>query len=296
MPVTTFATMNGRILAHKTGVNRLVKYLPDALGSVTCAVSGGTVQTTSYTPYGQGTKPPLAKFGWVGSWGYRPTGLAMPSHYVRSRHYDDVTGSWTSVDGLWPAERQYCYVLGTPLTLSDFDGRQAMIGHDRKLPPVISDYYAGFPKCVCATGNPHARPKSADPSTQFCLDAACRSYCAGVQDPTETAKAECNSIWKCRSENDVFQPCTSGVNWLICGQYFIRGLGKVQDWFGRDVGANKSHYPKPVNQYPYTDAGGEFCCVECKIRVCCHFADLNDLFLDRLHMRMRRCFRKSVRT
>lgn len=124
MPVTTFATVNGRILAHKTGVSRLVKYLPDALGSVTCAVSGGTVQTTSYTPYGQGAKPALAKFGWVGGWGYRPTALPLPSHYVRARHYDNVTGSWTSADPIWPEERAYLYVDGRALDLVDPSGTQ----------------------------------------------------------------------------------------------------------------------------------------------------------------------------
>lgn len=52
-----------------------------------------------YKPYGvearKGGTGPDPRFRWVGSLGYRTTGLQWSGEYVRARHYDTRTGRWT---------------------------------------------------------------------------------------------------------------------------------------------------------------------------------------------------------
>lgn len=127
MSVTNYYTVNGSIIGESTNGVR-TDYLTDALGSVTATVDQtGTVQNTyRYKPYGDllaktgsGIDP---KFLWVGTLGYRATGLQVSSHYVRARHYSDSTGMWTTVDPLWPDEPQYGYAGASPSEVVDPTG------------------------------------------------------------------------------------------------------------------------------------------------------------------------------
>ena len=45
------------------------------------------------------------------------------SHYVRARHYSNVTGGWSTVDPLWPDESAYGYVSGRPTRWIDPTGQ-----------------------------------------------------------------------------------------------------------------------------------------------------------------------------
>jgi RHS repeat-associated protein len=86
------------------------------LGSVTAEVDQTQTRTyeSRYSAYGRNnwSTGTGCGFGWVGSRGYRETGLFNNSHYVRARHYSYLTGIWTTVDPLWPDEKAYVYVSG----------------------------------------------------------------------------------------------------------------------------------------------------------------------------------------
>lgn len=102
MPATNYYSAKSEILGERSASGRL-NYGVDALGSVTSSMSGDALQNTyQYKPYGgllaktgSGVDP---KFLWVGTLGYRATGVQVSSHYVRARHYSDATGIWTTVD------------------------------------------------------------------------------------------------------------------------------------------------------------------------------------------------------
>jgi RHS repeat-associated protein len=126
MPVTNYDTIDGRMIGyHVGGVQK--DFLTDALGSVTAEVDQtGNTKTFDgrYKPYGgdlslTGTR---GKYGWVGSWGYRETGLSASSQYVRARHFSQNSSPWTSVDSVWPNELPFAYVNGSPIMISDPTG------------------------------------------------------------------------------------------------------------------------------------------------------------------------------
>lgn len=127
MGITYCETLNGEILGEISGSQRL-DYLPDALGSVVTTTNQANVvqHTARYTPFGSdlaltGSRP---SFGWVGTLGYRETGLRKSEHYVRSRHYCVSTGRWRSMDPLWPTESSFNYVQANPITWQDPSGMQ----------------------------------------------------------------------------------------------------------------------------------------------------------------------------
>ena len=115
MPVTSYISVGGRMISEVTdGV--ILDYVPDALGSIHSVIDqdANVVKTMRYKPYGEvlsrsGTVADR-HYQWVGSYGYRATFAPSSSHYVRARHYSATTGSWTTVDPLWPDESAYGYV------------------------------------------------------------------------------------------------------------------------------------------------------------------------------------------
>lgn len=119
----SYYTVDGEILGQEIGAGQRLDYLPDALGSVVTAVdqAKAVIHSARYKPYGadlssSGSKP---AFGWVGTLGYRETGLRGSEHYMRARHYGVSEGSWISVDPLWPVEQPYAYVAGNPSSFVD---------------------------------------------------------------------------------------------------------------------------------------------------------------------------------
>ena len=101
-------------------------FLTDHLGSITAEIDQNQNRTfeTRYSAYGRNnwSTGTGCGFGWVGSFGYRETGLFHMSHYVRARHYSYLTGSWSTVDPLWPDEASYGYVEGWATKWSDPKG------------------------------------------------------------------------------------------------------------------------------------------------------------------------------
>ncbi len=128
MPMTErFYSVNGQMMGYESGGVKK-DFLTDHLGSITAEIDQTQTRTydTRYSAYGRnnwsiGTG---CGFGWVGSYGYRETGLFHMSHYVRARHYLYVTGGWSTVDPLWPEENPFGYVGGRPTYGFDYDGRR----------------------------------------------------------------------------------------------------------------------------------------------------------------------------
>jgi len=127
MGVTNNFSANGRLLGE-SGPNGSVDYLTDALGSVVTTVNqtGTVLNTYRYKPYGAhlsrtGTAPD-PRFLWVGSRGYRQTGLTHSGSYVRARHLGTADGRWSVVDPRWPTEPAYTYAGGNPSSITDPSG------------------------------------------------------------------------------------------------------------------------------------------------------------------------------
>src|SRR5579859_3029400 len=104
MAITNYYSINGELIGEKVGTSARTDYLTDALGNVTATLnqSGQIVNTYRYKPYGAqlgkrgvGAAP---AFGWVGNRVYRQTGKKSSDVYVRTRHYDQADGRWTSKD------------------------------------------------------------------------------------------------------------------------------------------------------------------------------------------------------
>ncbi len=140
MPVTNYDTLHGEIIAEYTDGVQL-DYLKDALGSVTAWIDQNCniVATARYKPFGDilvstGT---LGRFTWVGTLGYRSSGLTWADKYVRARHYGSRQGQWTTVDPIWPKERAYGYVNGNPMSRVDPSGNKPLIDYAGRpeLPP-----------------------------------------------------------------------------------------------------------------------------------------------------------------
>jgi RHS repeat-associated protein len=130
-----YYTIDGQMIGYKDAGGRK-DFLTDALGSVTAEVdqTGATKAFDGrYKPYGgdlssTGTR---GSYGWVGSWGYRGTGLSASSHYVRARHYSNSSGNWTTVDPIWPNERALSYIKGKVILGIDYLGLQFDDKNDR---------------------------------------------------------------------------------------------------------------------------------------------------------------------
>ncbi len=117
--VTNYITINGQIVGEVTDGVR-TDYLTDALGNVTATVdqSANIINEYRYKPFGallsKSGVGPDPKFQWVGSLGYRKTGLAHSDYYVRARHFTAAAGLWTSKDRPLPAHWSFYYQLTHP--------------------------------------------------------------------------------------------------------------------------------------------------------------------------------------
>ncbi len=126
MSVTTFTTVNGRILRqNKDGV--VHNFVSDPLGSVVMVrdTSGNTVYEAEYDPYGNvqsetGTNP--SGLGYVGTLGYIKDSAS--SMYVRARYLLNNLGRWLTKDPLWPDEAGYVYAGAAPSQVYDPSGKQ----------------------------------------------------------------------------------------------------------------------------------------------------------------------------
>lgn len=149
MPKTSYITMDGDLVSEINPTSRL-DYKRDPLGSTTGTVNSSSVVENQYRykPYGaklskSGTGSDPA-FLWVGALGYRQTQNVIPSHYVRARHYDTSTGSWSSMDRLWPTMAPFAYGGGSPGTVVDPSGNDLCC--DQSTPPCSVTSFTGSPQ------------------------------------------------------------------------------------------------------------------------------------------------------
>ena len=161
-----FYSVNGQMMGYEEGGVKK-DFLTDHLGSITAEIDQSQTRTydTRYSAYGRNnwSTGTGCGFGWVGSYGYRETGLFHMSHYVRARHYSYVTGGWSTVDPLWPDESAYGYLSGRATYLLDYSGLQGVIKPGPKLiigPPE--------PKPLPNIGGPCGKAKTILPIYQFC--------------------------------------------------------------------------------------------------------------------------------
>ena len=117
MAVTNYYTVNGKIRGqHVLGEAEGKDYLLDASGNLVGVYQGDYLKAdASYDPFGNildSWNISFYNFTWAGGHGYRQTGLAYSSVYVRARHYSNLDGGWTTRDPLWPSEMPYGYVRG----------------------------------------------------------------------------------------------------------------------------------------------------------------------------------------
>jgi RHS repeat-associated protein len=117
-----FYHVNGQMMGYESGGVKK-DFLTDHLGSITAEIDQNQNRTfeTRYSAFGRNnwSTGTGCGFGWVGSFGYRETGLFHMSHYVRARHYSYVTGGWSTVDPLWPREHAYGYCVSSPTKFID---------------------------------------------------------------------------------------------------------------------------------------------------------------------------------
>ncbi len=134
-----YYTVDGQMIGYKTAAGRK-DFLTDALGSVTAEVDQtGATKTFDgrYKPYGgdlssTGTR---GSYGWVGTWGYRGTGLTNSSHYTRRRHVSKTSGMWSTKDPIWPSQSAYDYCQSRPTFYIDPTGLGGVM--PRSIPPPL---------------------------------------------------------------------------------------------------------------------------------------------------------------
>ena len=165
MPMTErFYSVNGQMMGYESGGVKK-DFLTDHLGSITAEIDQTQTRTydTRYSAYGRNnwSTGTGCGFGWVGSYGYRETGLFHMSHYVRARHYSYVTGNWSTVDPLWPDESAYGYVRGWAIRYRDPSGMQGspvlvlpwdkLLKQQPKCPPWVVDGATSVRDKFCAS-------------------------------------------------------------------------------------------------------------------------------------------------
>ena len=186
MPMTErFYSVNGQMMGYESGGVKK-DFLTDHLGSITAEIDQTQTRTfdTRYSAYGRNnwSTGTGCGFGWVGSYGYRETGLFHMSHYVRARHYSYVTGGWSTVDPLWPGESAYGYVRGRTSRSVDPTGRN---WRDCPKPNPFED---AFNNLKAKVDKICSKPKPTDPSSPVykCWKDA------GEPDPGKEAECFCN--------------------------------------------------------------------------------------------------------
>lgn len=203
MAVTNFYTVGGKIIGEKVVGGTRVRYMPDALGSLTVVNDGTNDNTATYTPYGRGSAPSGASFGWVGARGYRPTGRTFSSHYVRARHYSAVNSLWLSVDPLWPLEPPYGYVSSNPTTLTDEEGLASPCSNGGGC------WSPDKPSGTCVQKDTITQTRSGCKAAKGSSD-QCVSICAGLNGAHEFGNTETCS--KCKKPGKYVGKCNPPVD------------------------------------------------------------------------------------
>ncbi len=253
----------------------ILDYVPDALGSVHTVVdqSAAVVKSMRYKPYGDvlsrsGTVADR-HYQWVGSYGYRATFAPSSSHYVRARHYSATSGSWTTVDPLWPDESAYGYVRGESTRSIDLSGMQQVV------PPGVTE---GIIRKCQGRIEPNDCSKLGTSPKAICIASMC------------AADAASNVIgWLPNTSGDLPKDILNDlIEWgKGQGKDFVLGGGQdPRDWSPTDC-CKEASTGKPVGSIPNATAQiikklcdyapGVINCLTMgkKIGGCCKCCDLN---------------------
>jgi len=264
-----YAVLEGEILSEKRGASRY-RFVPDPLGSVRALLdtSGSIVATRDYRPYGAvaAQSGGMTALQFIGALGYFTD--ATNRIYIRARHYRPDLGRWVTVDpiGFAGGDTLLCrYVLGSPSAMVDPSGHTPFTC--RCYPLHLAD---AFP---LPSGNDRSDQRK-------CYKRACQNFCNAVHDAVRFADEDggCNGIAQCSRTNPRFAVCDASSDyWEHCGREICVPDGT--GWQGSC--ANLSNYPNPHWQII-----GSWCCVECRMRVCCALLEGQ-----RQHQRLREAFR-----
>jgi len=129
---TYYYSIEGQILGQQVlGEAEGKDYLLDASGNLVGVYQGDYLKAdASYDAFGNildSWNISFYNFTWGGGHGYRQTGLAFSSVYVRARHYSNLDAGWTTRDPLWPSEMPYGYVNGRVPGDVDYCGMASII-------------------------------------------------------------------------------------------------------------------------------------------------------------------------
>lgn len=100
--------------------------LTDPLGSLVREISSGASLSSAFGfyPYGSPVlpmfSPPTIPFRYIAAWGYFFD--TNDRDYVRARELEKRLGRWMQTDPLWPGERAFGYVGGSPIQFVDPTG------------------------------------------------------------------------------------------------------------------------------------------------------------------------------
>jgi len=238
-----YTTLGGRVVYENRGGTER-SYLRDPLGNTVglMDMTGTVTDTYAYWPYGEervhtgSSSTPLT---FLGTLGYFKDFLNML--YVRARHLRVDLTRWMTVDPLDQLRPLNLLELIRRYKISSPRGGPGPYRYAQDEPTNLVDPTGTSPTFIL--GGPLLSPSEAA--------GIANSVCDG------------SSILTCRGVNDLFGPCTSTdcPAWEACG----RQIGG---------GANQSNWPRPIcqlNPIP-CNIGGEFCCVECAMRLCCALA------------------------
>lgn len=229
-----FYTMSGEIIGEQATGGARVRYMPDALGSITLANDGATNNSTTYTPCGFGSLPLNTSLGWVGIWAYMPTSLSQMSHYVRARHYDNLRGRWSTVDPIWPTTPPYTYVLGNPTTLMDPTGLAEVVISFRRVKVFQAAWHAYIKVRDCCLGPSGER--------LCCIDKSAGSKCL--------PEADDNSWWAISGGPEHISPIPKGWGIIISRHGpWVGGLDYDGPWPHLSYALIYDH--KPAKEYQH---------------------------------------------
>ena len=225
----------------------ILDYVPDALGSVHTVVdqSAVVVKSMRYKPYGEvlsrsGTVADR-HYQWVGSYGYRATFAPSSSHYVRARHYNATSGSWTTVDPLWPDESAYGYVYGRATGGIDPTGQKPKVNYDCDL----GDTRIGIIEHLCQLIDRCKANKKCWKIFSNCVNSGSSSMTSCINDYCSGKKSvnlSCNGRLCCSKDNAECKACGKSGLPCICPDLPDKAFCGYTFGFGCKIHICSSHH------------------------------------------------------
>lgn len=160
-------------------------YGPDTLGSIAALqnTSGAVTDTYDYWSYGEvrnHTGTSTTALVYVGTLGYYQD-VASQLTYVRARYLKPRVATWQTLDPIWPSQKAYAYVYGSPTFVADPSGLAGIQGTNGPLCGVFNEIVYN----VCSSCYKFGPPS---PECQARCDTLSNQYynsCKGPRPPTK---------------------------------------------------------------------------------------------------------------